>query len=520
MAAQSGIGTTTRMDILKFSANIMIDVLHENNGLGIVAFDHDPYDVLDFTGPVGPPPTPSNPFEAGRSAMHQAIDNFAFNTNGFTAIGDGIERAILRLNPVSTYDSKSIIVFTDGQETDPKYISDIADQITDRMFAIGLGKANAINPATLNEITNANEGYMLLADNLGEDSVFKLAKYFLQIQAGVNNEDVVVDPDGTLYGDQVHKIPFLVNDADIRVDVITMIPHPSLVDFYLETPSGQIVKPADAYTTPGLTYGIGNNVAYYRMSLPLPIGTPEKEGKWNAVLTINRKYNSKHGFDKYANRSYSAATADQGKVPYSLLVHSYSNLKMKTQVVQEHYEPGALLTINVSLTQFGIPLNKPCKVTAYITLPDHSTETLILTNAGTGKYSGKRIADQPGYYQIRVKADGHSLRGKPFTREQIRSASCYRGGNQPSPSGGNDPGTDEKWCKLLKCLLSEKNISQEFKKRLKEQGINIDGMLECIQSLCTKKRGKAATVIANEKLRSQYASLIQVYDELMKEDQG
>ena len=42
----SGIGTAKRIDILRFSANIMIDVLHEDNGLGIVSFDHDPHNVL------------------------------------------------------------------------------------------------------------------------------------------------------------------------------------------------------------------------------------------------------------------------------------------------------------------------------------------------------------------------------------------------------------------------------------------------------------------------------------------
>ena len=141
----------------------------------------------------------------------------------------------MRLNLVSGYNSKSIFVFTDGHETASKYIADVSDQINDRVFAIGLGKAENIKPSALNAIVNSNGGYLLLTDTLDDNSIFKLAKYFLQILAGVNNEEVVLDPDGTLFAGQEHRIPFNLTEADITSDVILMLPRPQLIDFHLET---------------------------------------------------------------------------------------------------------------------------------------------------------------------------------------------------------------------------------------------------------------------------------------------
>jgi subtilisin family serine protease len=98
----SGIGNSKRIDILRFSANILADVIQEGNGLGIVSFDQNPHDVLSFVGPLGP----VSPFDTDRTSIKSAISGFSPNINGSTAIGDGIERAQLRLNPVSGYNSK------------------------------------------------------------------------------------------------------------------------------------------------------------------------------------------------------------------------------------------------------------------------------------------------------------------------------------------------------------------------------------------------------------------------------
>jgi len=523
----SGIGASKRIDILRFSANIMIDVLHENNGLGIVAFDHDPHDVLPFTGPVGPPISPSNPFNQDRTDMKAAINNFVPNPAGATAIGDGVERATDRLTPVTDYDSKSIVVFTDGKETASKRINEVTGLINDRVFAVGLGKASAIEPAALNELTNSNEGYMLLADDLGMDSIFKLAKYFLQIQAAVNNEDVVVDPDGTLQPGQLHEIPFVVNEGDITLDVIVMVPHPSSVDFALRTPNGQIIQPSDDGTVPGVTYGYGDNVVFYRLNLPVPLGIPEREGTWTALLSMGKKW--AHGRNlgmtalatvdsSVAASGDDASSSTFGRVPYSLLVHSYSNLRMKTHVTQTHYEPGALIKVGCALTQYGVPLDQKCTVRAVLTDPTDQDRTIELTHSGNGVYNAIVEADRPGAYQFRVMAQGLSLRGRSFTREQVRSASVWRGGNQPPQGPGEDgPSVREEICGLIRCLLNDRVVSWEMRKRMREKGVDLEAIIDCLKAWCSGRSAARSSPAALGRIKADYVKLLKTYNDVLKD---
>lgn len=194
MLTSSGVGSMTREEVLKFSTDIFVKYVRQNNGMGVVTFDQDAYDLLNpVAGPFG---APDDPFDPARGNATTALSGYSANPAGLTAIGDGIERGHNNLAPVSGYDKKAIIVFTDGHETASKYISDVTSLIDEQVFAIGLGTAQELNPNALNNICNGSGGYLLLTDQLDNDDTFKLAKYFLQIQAGVNNEQIVVDPNG------------------------------------------------------------------------------------------------------------------------------------------------------------------------------------------------------------------------------------------------------------------------------------------------------------------------------------
>lgn len=512
----SGIGSSKRIDILRFSANILADVIQEGNGLGIVSFDQDPHDVLSFVGPLGP----VTPFDVDRNSIKTAITNFSPNIGGSTAIGDGIERAQVKLNSVSGFNSKSIVVFTDGHETASKYIEDVTDQINDRVFAIGLGKAENIKPSALNAIVNSNGGYLLLTDDLDENSIFKLAKYFLQILAGVNNEEVVVDPDGTLFEGQEHRIPFNLNEADITSDIILMLPRPGLIDFHLETPNGQILTPADSASLPGLEHSNGNNVEFYRLTLPLPVGAGEREGKWQAVLKLNEKYSQHSSYQTAATHidATSLSRSSRG-VQYSLLIHAYSNLKMNTFLTQDHYEPGATIQVKVQLSQYGIPLNKPASVSSEMVDPTGKQKTISFIEVGGGEYVANVKTDSSGVYRFRVMANGTTLRGRIFTREQVRTGAVWTGGNRPNPESENpneqDKGRQE-LCKLISCLLSEKNISREMRERLRKKGINVDGIIECIKKYCQDEREpNLSSRLSN--LKIHYATILETYNAIIKE---
>ncbi|WP_117880517.1 S8 family serine peptidase [Aureibaculum luteum] len=515
----SGIDSSKRIDVLRFSASILADVIQQGNGLGIVSFDQDPHDILiPLVGPLGP----VSPFDVDRTNIKSAITTFSPNLNGSTAIGDGLERAQLRLNPITNYDTKSVIVLTDGKETDSKYIADVSGSINDRVFAIGLGKAENIEPSALNAVVNSSGGYLLLTDALNNNSIFKLAKYFLQILAGVNNEEVVVDPDGELFLGQEHKIPFVINEADISSDVILMLPNPQMIDFALESPNGHIIKPSDSTTIPGLTFNYGNNVSYYRMTMPLPIGAGERDGKWHAILKVNEKY-----YHKYKNRSLthinyeeeyqSSGTNISKGIPYSLLVHAFSNLKMKVDISQDGFEQGATIKLKVILTQYGIPLPNNVFVSAILTPPNGIKKTVTFIKGDIGEYNLDLKTQTSGIYQFRIIAKGTTLRGRDFTREQVRTGAVWVGGNNPAPESNRSNKDKQELCKLLSCLLSEKNFSTEFKARMVKQGIHVDGMIKCLKAYCNKSNSTKLNVNTLESLKLQYTTLMDSYNEIINE---
>ena len=65
-----------------------------------------------------------------------------------------------------------------------------------RVFAIGLGTADQLNPGALSDIANGTGGYLLLTGNPGVDDQLLLQKYFAQVLAGATNAAIVVDPAG------------------------------------------------------------------------------------------------------------------------------------------------------------------------------------------------------------------------------------------------------------------------------------------------------------------------------------
>src|SRR6202043_341868 len=103
---------------------------------------------------------------------------------GLTAIGDGVELAHNTLQPLTGYAAKAIVVFTDGFDTEKKAIDDVASLIDERVFAIGLGTLNEVNPVALNKLVNNTGGYLLMTDALGPNDGLRVHRYLLRLAAG------------------------------------------------------------------------------------------------------------------------------------------------------------------------------------------------------------------------------------------------------------------------------------------------------------------------------------------------
>lgn len=442
-------GTTKRIDVLHQAATQFVqlaqDTSRAGDGVGMVSFDHNAHPGVAVTQNMG---TGFDllPVTSAIQALHPA---------GATSIGDGVNLGRNTLNPVTGYDEKAMIVFTDGVENSSLYIADVLGSINDRTFAIGLGTAQQVSVGALTALANNTGGRVLLSGQLSPsiDDYFRLNKFFLQVLAGVQNTNIVTDPSGFLSRGMKVRIPFTLNETDIDATVILLTDLPA-IQFSIETPAGDVMDPPGAGAV-GATYGIGTNMSYYRFTLPLPLtGQPAQAGTWHALLELNDKIYDRVGSRLEGSLSSWSSRLAHG-VRYNLSAQSFSNLRMDARLYQGSLEPGATMTLRATLTEYGIPVAHRASVRAEIERPDNSPAAIGLAEVDPGIFEGSAHASMPGVYRFRVLASGATMRGLPFTREQILTGSAVPGGDTPfptTPSSGRDGAREV--CDLLECLLA------------------------------------------------------------------
>jgi hypothetical protein len=290
--------------------------------------------------------------------------------------------------------------------------------------------------------------------------------------------NVILDPQGSLFFGSKHVIPFDLTDADVYADVIVLCPLPQVLDFTLETPSGKVITPSTG--GPNVEYKTGPQVAFYRVTLPALAADPagSHAGKWKAILSIK----SKREIEKLLkNREFAAAfrsNAIAESVPYSLVAHAYSNLQFDATLEQDSLKPGAGVILQASLKEYDVPFAADAAVWAEITKPDSSTMNLKLERVSAGVYSAAFTASSPGVYLCRVRAEGYCNSKDKFTREKTLTAAVYYG------DYGTTPGKGDTFCELLHCLTSDKVLSGRALQKLREIGIDLKALTDCLEAHC------------------------------------
>ena len=140
MAEDRGDGETKHTS-LQQAASIFVDVMLEGDGAGIVRFNQDAQ-PLQSVLPMGN----GGLSDINRGATKDIINGPALNPGGQTSIGDGIfeGRGILNSTP-TPFDVKSLVVLTDGVENSTRMIADVAAEINEFTYAVGLGKPQNIS---------------------------------------------------------------------------------------------------------------------------------------------------------------------------------------------------------------------------------------------------------------------------------------------------------------------------------------------------------------------------------------
>jgi hypothetical protein len=469
MDLSSGVAGLSRIQVLRNAAPLFVQLLDPADGVGVVRFDTDAAEAepVQVAGPeIG---------GTGRSDALTAINNHATNPAGLTAIGDGVEAAAIQLGAAAGFAGKATVVFTDGHETADKRIAHVADLIDSKVFAVGLGTADQLNPGALEDLANSTGGYLLLTGNAGSDDLLLLQKYFAQIIAGVANNEIVVDPDGFVAAGSSADVPFDLTEGDTRCDAIVLSPLADALDAVLIAPDG---TPFDTSNGVILTRTSVNLVL--RLALPAP-PSASTGGRWRVRLTVDERR-----LEKVINeirRRKDVADLNRLKqhgVAFTVTIQARSNVRLKVRTVQSSRRPGGLATVMAALTDFGIPLASSAKVTASVEAPDGSRSNTTLAEQEPGRYQAAVATNAPGVYRVLVTATGHTLRGEPFTREQLRTLAVWIAGDDPRPRT-QDPGTTGPGlCDLLRCLLSGRSLTEAAKRA----GIDIDEVRRCVDEIC------------------------------------
>ena len=419
---------------LKEAVQAFTDVMLPGDGLGVVRFDDTTQQLVSVTdvGPVTPVTLGS-----GRDLVQQVLAGNQLDPAGATSIGGGLSEGRNTLDTaaatVPPYSVKAMIVLTDGMENTAPYIADVAGTINANTFAVGFGTPANLNVAALNALTQNQNGYLVVTGAITQDIRFRLTKYFLQILAGISNAQVVLDPQGELILGAKHRIPFWLTEADFGADVILLCPAPYYVDFLLEAPDGTLIKPS--IVEPAIQFAMKTALSYYRMSLPALATLPNGShgGQWHAILSLGKRA-------QRGDRDLAAFASQRRSLPYSLLVHGYSNLNFKATVQQTSYDPGSVARLRARLTEYDVPVDHRARVRAEILRPDASTAMLSLTEQEAGAFGTEFIADQTGVYTVRIRATGTTFYGTPFQREQTLTAVTVHGGDRGGGSGGGSRG--------------------------------------------------------------------------------
>lgn len=462
-----------KIQLVRDSAAVVPVLCDDGTGLGGVRWDTD----ADLAGALAVQDAGDETSGAGRAALTSFIQNHNTNTFGATAIGDAVQASQTLLNDSSGYDHAAMCVLTDGNETASLYLDELdPDELHSRIYAIGVGTPENINPAALATIAGANDGYLLMTGNLTDDDTFLLTKYFQQILAGVTNTEITVDPQGWLTPGQTLRLPFPVNETDRQVDAIVHCQSPWLLQFEIESPDGQVFGPAQA-SGAGARYVVGAGSAYYRLDLPSGIVGPQDPARpWYARVGIDDKYWSEHlRRAQSLRRPNGSVGAAVNGMRYAFTAQARSSLRMDVKVTQNSREPGANALISVNLLEYGYPLAAPAKVRAVVIDPQGTSREIELEPVGSSAYQASLTAGITGAWRVTVQARGQTSFKSPFMRESIRSIVVWPGGDRPFRRPARHDCRSWLCClcpclgRLLSCLRRRKKLRQFRPRRTARQ---------------------------------------------------
>ena len=285
-------GTQTKLEQLKKSANLFLDLMRTNEGdrLGEVSFASTATIDFDEPGPAEVVTELTSGFGGNLGVAKSEVNALA--AGGATNIRDALQAGLDLLPPGS--DRRKVLVFlSDGMKTaggdpsDPAFLNQFAAQDV-KVYAVGFGTEGGSGLAGLDLnllstlATQGSGGLFHVAENSTQ-----LDKFFIESVGGAIESELVVDPEGDLAPREVVEVDAGLGSKDLNATFIATWDEPTTkVELSLRSPSGLLITEANAASFGGkVQFTRRPGYVFAKVSPPLPTGPSRAHaGTWSMII--------------------------------------------------------------------------------------------------------------------------------------------------------------------------------------------------------------------------------------------
>ncbi|HET9956338.1 MAG TPA: VWA domain-containing protein [Polyangiaceae bacterium] len=396
------------------AATALLALMEDTDRLGIVSFAAEATELLSI-GTLNQMIGTSTRRQVAQTLLDPVNLNPAFLTppGQPTCIYAGVQkgRIMLYLSPGA---DKNLIVLTDGLEDYGNSVSKLP-QLPDT-YAIGVP---SLNTTSLSWLTSAN-GYLSVDGAVTGDVLFKVQKYAAQIFANVSNTTIVVDPDQALPASPqaFFDLEFSTTELDEEFKVVVFAKEPERLTLEPITAPSPHSK-AETATAADLSTGPARS---YESPRSLKVQSVERS---DGVMLTRLSNDPDPAGLRPASRSVRLQRIGKDEkpstTPFSYLVIAKSDLVLDAQVHASSPRVGGELLLTAVLFEAGLPITERARVQAEVRYPEGVCSELKLSEDIEGRFTARLETLRPGLYEVRFKAQGKTVFGTAFHREQLRT---------------------------------------------------------------------------------------------------
>ena len=224
-------------------------------------------------------------------------------------------------------------------------------------------------------------------------------------------------------------------------------------------------------------------------------GGEHRSGEWTAVLELDRA--------AYAEWLLGLEQTGQGHehdrrgLRWAVEVHTRSSLRFGASLRQEDILPGSAMHLVAHLAEYDVPVDADrVTVRAELTGPGGS-DVIELAPAGDGVFEADHVATLDGLYRFRVVAEGRTVHGERFTREQLVTGAIYVPGRPDDPRPPTGGGTEcrDRVATLVTVLRRDRRLARALDAALTEHGTSLVEVLECLRVAAGGQRPSRPDVV-------------------------